>query len=339
MEETETAGANDWEHIQHWLVAVSLATHQELWHRQVDPPDPNTAGSYYIPAQQQRSALTLVAGRIYVPYGGLDGDCGQYHGYVTSMAETGSGALGSYQVPTQREGGIWGTGGAMVSSAGDLYVATGNGSSNNAANYDEGNSVVELSTSLQRLGVWAPSNWVTLNEDDWDLGSASVVQVPGTSLLFAAGKPAGNSSFGSLMSEGHLGGVGQGAYSNTLCPSGGVFGADATDTIGSGSNARIFVYAACGDGTRAVQVTPSAPSFHVVWGPSTGAPNGPPIVAGGVVRALDWHHDLLYAMSPATGKVVGTRSTDGLNHFATPGAGDALLLVPTQGGVEAFSAT
>jgi outer membrane protein assembly factor BamB len=339
VEETETAGANDWEHIQHWLVAVSLATHQELWHRQIDPPNPNTAGSYYIAAEQQRPALTLFNGRLYVPFGGLVGDCGQYHGYVTSMAETGSGAVGSYQVPTQREGAIWGAGGTMVSSQGDLYVATGNGSSLNAANFDEGNSVIELSSALQQLGVWAPSNWVVLNENDADIGSASVVQVPGTSLLFAAGKANGKSSFGFLMSEGHLGGVGQGAYTNALCSGGGVFGADATDTLGSGSGARIFIYAPCSNGTRGVQVIPSPASFHVVWAPSTGAPNGPPIVAGGVVWALDWHKNVLYGMSPATGKVVGSRSTDGLNHFATPGAGDGLLLVPTQGGVEAFSAT
>jgi len=36
--EETVVGADDWQDIQHWLVAVSLATHKELWHRQVDPP-------------------------------------------------------------------------------------------------------------------------------------------------------------------------------------------------------------------------------------------------------------------------------------------------------------
>ncbi len=338
VEETETPGANSWSEVQHWLVAISLATHRELWHREVDPPHPNTAATYYIAAEQQRPALTLFDGRIYVPFGGLYGDCGQYHGYVMDLSETGVGPVGSYQVPTQREGGIWGTGGAAVSSKGDIYVATGNGSSDSASDFDEGNSVVELSNSLQRLGFWAPSDWVTLNAQDWDLGSAGPLEVPGTSILFAAGKPAGTTSFGSVMTEGHLGGIGHGAYTGTLCPSGGVFGANATDTLGSGKSARIFVYAACGSGTEAVQLTTSPLAFHTVWHPSTGSPNGPPIVAGGLVWALDWLNGVLYGMKPATGLVVFSRPTAPLNHFATPAAGDGMVLVPTQTGVEAFRA-
>ena len=108
--------------------------------------------------------LTLANGRLYVGFGGLDGDCGQYHGYLVDLPVTGEGPLESYQVPTQREGAIWETNGAVVSPQGDLYVATGNGSSDTAADFDEGDAVVELSPSLQRIGYWAPSNWVQLNE-------------------------------------------------------------------------------------------------------------------------------------------------------------------------------
>ena len=331
-EETELPGGSVWQHVRHWLVAVSLHSHRELWHRDIDPPHANSASTYYIAAEQQRSAVTLYNGQLYVPYGGLDGDCGDYHGYVVGLAESGKGSLLSYQVPTQREGGIWGTSGIVVSAAGDLYVATGNGSSNNIADFDEGNSVVELSTSLKRLGFWAPSNWVQLNDDDWDLGSAGPIQVPGTSLLFAAGKPAGSGSFGSVMTEGHLGGIGHGASTGALCQNGGVFGADASDTIGS----RIFIYAACGNGTEAIEVTTSPLGFHKIWSPSTGSPNGPPIVAGGRVWALDWNSGELYGMSPTTGRVLVERTTDSLDHFVTPAVGDRMLLVPTQGGVEAF---
>ena len=233
-EETEVGG-DDWQDIQHWLVAVSLGTHTEMWHRQIDPPGANNASDYYIPAEQQRPALTLLDGRIYVEFGGLDGDCGQYRGYVVDLPVSGNGALVSYQVPTQREGGIWGTGGALVSSAGDLYVATGNGSSNSLSDYDEGNSVVELSPALGRLGYWAPSNWVQLNDQDWDLGSAGPVAIPGTSLLFVAGKPAAHGSFGDLMKDSPLGGIGKGAFTGSVCLGGGAFGADAADVIGTGA--------------------------------------------------------------------------------------------------------
>jgi polyvinyl alcohol dehydrogenase (cytochrome) len=337
-EETSVGKGHTWHAIRHWLVAVSLTSHRELWHRDIDPPRPNHPGTYYIPAQQQRPALTLYDGRLYTAYGGLDGDCGQYHGYVVGLAESGRGHLLSYQVPTAREGGIWGTGGILVSSAGDLYVATGNGSSDNAADYDEGNSVIELTPTLQRVGVWAPANWVQLNDQDWDLGSAGPIQVPDTTMLFASGKPAGNNSFGSLMREGQLGGVGHGAFTSFLCAGGGVYGADASAVLGPASAARIFIYAACGGGTEAVQVDASSLSFHRVWTASSGSPNGPPVVAGGQVWALNWSGNELYGMNPSSGHVVVARATDGLNHFATPAAGEGLLLVPTQGGVEAFHA-
>src|SRR6185437_16264775 len=99
----------------------------------------------------------------------------------------------------------------------NLYVATGNGSSNNPGQYDEGNSVIELSPTLQRLANWAPSNWVKLNDADWDLGSAGPIAIPGTSQLFVAGKPVGNGSVGYLLDEQHLRGVGGPSYTGSLC--------------------------------------------------------------------------------------------------------------------------
>ena len=336
VEET-LSGGDHWQDIRDWLVAVSLTTHRELWHRGIDPPDPNQASHYYIAAQQERSALTLSNQHVYVEYGGLYGDCGEYHGYVVGVpASSPSGPMWSYQVPTQREGGIWGTGGAFVSSTGDLYVATGNGSSNSLRHFDEGNSVVELSPSLHRLGFYAPHNWVALNNQDWDLGSASPIAVPNSPLLFAAGKPSASTTVGYLMHD-KLGGIGHGAVSGPACDGGGVFGADASDVIGSGASAATYLYLACGGGTEAIRVHVASPlSFREVWQPSTGSPAGPPIVAGGYVWALDWGGNGLYGMSPATGHVVFMRSTDQLNHFATPALGDGELVVPTQGGVEAF---
>lgn len=77
-------------------------------------------------------------------------------------------------------------------------------------------------------------------------------------------------------------------------------------------------------------------SLRQVWTPSTGSPNGPPIVAGGLVWALDWSSGGLYGMNPVSGNVVVQRATDSLEHFATPGVGDRMLFVPTAAGVEAF---
>ncbi|MGA2530649.1 MAG: PQQ-binding-like beta-propeller repeat protein [Acidimicrobiales bacterium] len=331
-EETEMPGASGWEGIRHWLVAISLTTHKVLWHRDIDPPGGNNSSVYYIPAEQQRPAITLANGRLYVDFGGLDGDCGQYHGYVVDLPISGSGSLASYQVPTQREGAVWETNGAVVSPQGDLYVATGNGSSNLISHFDEGNAVVELAPSLRRIGYWAPSNWVELNDQDWDLGSAGPIAVPGTSLLFVAGKPSSSGDYGYLVREGHLAGIGHGAYTGLACPGGGAFGADASDVVGS----RIFIYVPCGSGTEALQITTSPMSFRRVWAPSTGSPNGSPVVAGGLVWALDWNNALLYGMNPVSGLVVVRRSTDSLEHFVAPGVGDKMLFVPTAYGLEAF---
>jgi outer membrane protein assembly factor BamB len=183
---------------------------------------------------------------------------------------------------------------------------------------------------------------VQLNDDDWDLGSAGPVAIPGTSLLFVAGKPAGNGSFGDLMKDSPLGGIGQGAFTGSLCLGGGAFGAfgaDATDVIGTGASSRTYVYAPCGGGTEAVEIDVSAMTFKQAWSPSTGTPNGSPIVAGGLVWALNWPAGNLYGMNPSTGQVAVQRSTDAVGHFATPAVGDAMLFVPTLNGVEAWTTT
>jgi hypothetical protein len=41
-------------------------------------------------------------------------------------------------------------------------------------------------------------------------------------------------------------------------------------------------------------------------------------------------------MNPVNGQVLVHRTTDALEHFATPAVGDGMLLVPSASGVEAF---
>jgi len=105
---------------RHELFALRERTGEVVWHRPIDPQgmDPLT--------QQLRSALTLANGRVYMAYGGLFGDCGDYHGWVAAVAADGTGPLLDYQVPTGNAGGIWAPSGPAVDDAGNLYVATGN---------------------------------------------------------------------------------------------------------------------------------------------------------------------------------------------------------------------
>ena len=121
----------------------------------------------------------------YIPYGGLAGDCGPYHGWVVGLTANGTGEMDVYQVPTQREGGIWAPSGAAIGPTGILYVSDGNGASD--ATFDHGDSVISLSPSLAEEGFFAPTNWVQLNQDDLDLGSVGP-SIVGPGALFQIGK-------------------------------------------------------------------------------------------------------------------------------------------------------
>src|SRR2546429_218052 len=65
---------------RHELAALDLASGRVRWRRAIDPPgaDPKV--------HQQRGALALANGRVYVSFGGLFGDCGNYHGWVVSAS-------------------------------------------------------------------------------------------------------------------------------------------------------------------------------------------------------------------------------------------------------------
>jgi hypothetical protein len=83
--------------------------------------------------------------------------------------------------PNGTEGGIWQSGGgAAADSAGQVYIATGNGSFDPAApasNY--GNTVLKLgASSLAVLDYFTPFNQQVLSDNDGDLGSAGVVLLP-----------------------------------------------------------------------------------------------------------------------------------------------------------------
>src|SRR5579875_1571073 len=106
----------------HTLWGISLASGTVLSRRAADPPGADPS------AQQQRAAIAIDQGRVYVSYGGLFGDCSQYHGWVVGEPESGVGGAVTFETPTQREGGIWAPPGPVATTDGALLVATGNGS-------------------------------------------------------------------------------------------------------------------------------------------------------------------------------------------------------------------
>ncbi len=197
----------------HELFGIDINAGKIRFEASIDPPgsDPKV--------EQQRGALALsyyngssnnnigdvgtVAGGggliVYVPFGGLYGDCGQYHGWIVgapisypsisnnsnsgnnSANSIGIGtarseetkqqlSLMSFQVPSRREAGIWAPSGPAIDQNGSILIATGNGASK--TNFDFGNSVIKLSPNLQKVIDWfAPSDWAELSKSDIDLGS------------------------------------------------------------------------------------------------------------------------------------------------------------------------
>ncbi len=294
----------------HDLVAIDLSSGQVRSRRAIDPPgaDPSV--------EQQRGALALANGMVYVPYGGLFGDCGAYHGYVVGAPASGAGPLASWRVPTAREGGVWAPPGPVIDSAGRLYVTTGNGES--SSSFDEGNAVIRLSPSLAQEDLYAPTNWLELNETDGDLGSLSPTLLPGGG-VFQAGKQ----GVGYLLDGDHLGGVGGQRSQGPVCR--GAYGGTAV------SGTTVFV--PCRDGLVAVSV--GGGKISLAWrGPAD--PAGTPVLSGGLVWELSTDGTLL-GLDPATGAVRYRDRAATTTHFPALAAVGGQLFVPAGTQVVAYN--
>src|SRR5579875_3174744 len=169
---TQTTGS------RHYLIGVRVSDGSIEVRRQIPAPDHHPA------YDQQRGALALLGGTVYVAFGGHFGDCGPYRGSVVGVPASGIGPLRSYVVPVRREGAIWAPGGPVISAQRRIYVGVGNGAATSPP-YDDSDSVTELTPALRRVGIFAPSTWAADNAADLDLGSMSPALLPGGRLLQA----------------------------------------------------------------------------------------------------------------------------------------------------------
>jgi polyvinyl alcohol dehydrogenase (cytochrome) len=274
---------------KHTLVGVNAGTGAVEVRAAAEPPRGDAI------AHQQRAALTLLGDRVYIPYGGLLGDCGNYIGSVVSVATDGGGVRG-YAVPTTREAGIWATGGGVV-DGGHLLYAVGNGES--TGDYDGSDSVISLSAGLERTAFFAPSTWADDHARDLDLGSLSPALVG--SFVYTAGKR----GVGYVLRHDDLGGIGGEVAQLNDCRA---FGGSAV--VGT------TVYLPCTDGTRAVSID-AAGTPRTLWHASVPAA-GSPVVGGGAVWAVDYDGGTLYALNPGNGSVKAQVDIGTVPHFASP---------------------
>ena len=159
--------------------------------------------------QEDRGALALVNGIVYVPYSGYGGDCGAYHGWVVGVDINNPLNVGAWAT-TAAKGGIWGHSG-VASDGTNMFVITGNTTGTGGV-WGGGEAIIRLQAGPFWTGMpsdyWAPTNWLQLDNGDTDLGgvSAMLIDVPGANpsqLVLATGKD----SNAYLLNRNNLGGI------------------------------------------------------------------------------------------------------------------------------------
>jgi polyvinyl alcohol dehydrogenase (cytochrome) len=290
--------------LRHTLFGLRLTNGHVVVRANVDPPNRNV--------EQERGALLAANGRIYIPYGGLLGDCGSYHGYVLSTTTAGHHRI-SYPNPAP-EAGIWAPAGISRQS-GTLLVTTGNGGGNS---FGYSNSVIRLSLGLKRKGYWAPKDWRNLSAGDVDESSLAPLPVSG-GRVFQIGKD----GVGYLLGN-RLGGIGGELFSQRVCTSG-AFGAAAFRAP--------LVVLQCGGANYALRL--SGDRFSVAW--RSGAGGMVPVIAGDSAFAITRDGTLVQLRMSNGATVASTNVGGGATSFPAPAAAGRTLVAPAGRGIAVFS--
>jgi hypothetical protein len=162
-------------------LSVDDGTEKAGWPVDVSTVTSGTS-TFNVMPQNQRSALSLVGGNLYVAYGGHIGDCGNYRGWVVGINAANPAMLGGWATRGVGEG-IWAAGG-MASDGDGVFVMTGN-STTGAATHMDSEEVARI-TGLGTLNrtdanVYYPATWRAMDSADADLGATNpiVIRVPG----------------------------------------------------------------------------------------------------------------------------------------------------------------
>ena len=132
------------------------------------------------PAQNQRSALSLVAGKLYVAYGGHVGDCGDYHGWVVGIDTANPSQVGAW-ASLSRGDAIWAAGG-LASDGNGVFAVTGNSTANATLRTETDSEQVVRITGLGSLdrddkNLYFPTTWRTMDQQDADFGANNPVYI------------------------------------------------------------------------------------------------------------------------------------------------------------------
>ena len=146
--------------------------------------------------QNQRQALTLVNGVVYVTFSSHC-DWGPYHGWILGYdAATLQRRLVYIDTPNGYAGGMWESGMGMAADAqGSLYVVTGNGTVGDSgvptSLTNRAESALKLTPSgstLQVASYFTPTNFQALNDSDLDYGTMGSLLIPNSTYFLTGGK-------------------------------------------------------------------------------------------------------------------------------------------------------
>jgi outer membrane protein assembly factor BamB len=312
--------------------------------------------------QNQRGALALQSGVLYVPYGGHAGDCGDYRGWVVAVPVSDPSRATAWAT-SAAAGGIWAPGG-LAADGDSIFAATGNTAG--AAKWMGGEAILRLGPQAMSSGdpadYFTPSNWRELDDGDIDLGGSGpvLIDAPGATpsqLAVAFGK----NGVAYLLDRNQLGGVASGDGTNgegldsKLVAKGGIINAAAAFTAPAGSYV-VFQATANGIGCPgepgnliALRIAATAPpTISVAWCADNFG-NGSPIVTttDGSSEPVVWTaggdaSNRLHAYNGETGELLfsgggADEQMSPIQHFQTPIALDGRIFVAADNELYAFT--
>jgi hypothetical protein len=341
---------------RHMMYALSLSNGAVVsgWPLDVEKALTAAGVGFTSRTQGERGALLEWNGQIYAAYGGRYGDCSPYYGTVIQVDPVSHSLAGHWQTRAAG-GGIWAQGG-LAADALSLYVTTGN--SFTSGTYGDGESVVRLKPGLARSAkaadYYAPADWLTLDNNDLDLGGTEAVPV---NLVTAGGTVSprvvalGKDGNAYLLFRNNLGGVGGHATivpvsNDEIITEAAVYSTKTQDMVAFTNGAPI------GCSTAGIMmlklVTSGGAPVSVAWCAAYSG-NGSAIITttDGTAEPIVWvvgaeGDGLLHGFDAANGAVLfggGGAVLSGVPHFSTILAADGRFYVGGSGRVYAYTFT
>ena len=140
--------------VKHLIYSMNVDTGSTNSGWPVDVNATATSGSTVFTSytQNERGALAVLGGIVYVPYGGHAGDCNVYYGWLVGVPLNNTANVKGWATPA-RGGGAWAVGG-VASDGLNPFIATGN--TFGASVWSGGEAIIRFQWRLVRVYISRP---------------------------------------------------------------------------------------------------------------------------------------------------------------------------------------